>query len=213
MVRIHMAISLRDHKTKIVATIGPASDSPEMLNRLIRAGVDVARINFSHGDLAQHRQVISCVRSAARAVGRKVAIMADLAGPKMRLGQIVPEPVYLGTGNSFVLTSDEIIGNSQRASVSFRGLPHAVNRGDRLYLNDGLVQLCVEGILNNDVLCNVAVGGELRSHKGLNLPGIDTGISAFTEQDRACLQFALEHNVDAVSQSFVETASDVEVVR
>lgn len=208
-----VATSLRDHKTKIVATIGPASDSPEMLERLIRAGLDVARINFSHGDFAKHQHVISSVRSAARAVGRKVAIMADLAGPKMRLGQIAPEPIRLDTGNTFVLTSEEIIGSSHRASVSFRGLPDAVKRGDHLYLNDGLVQLCVESILNNDVRCKVVVGGELRSHKGLNLPGIDLGISAFTEQDRACLKFALEHDVDAVSQSFVETAADIEVVR
>src|SRR5262249_19723104 len=124
--RLPFAMSLRAHKTKIVATIGPASASPEMLERLIRAGVDIARLNMSHGDSATHQQVISSVQSAARAVGRKVAIMADLAGPKMRLGQIAPEPIRLYTGDSFILTSEEVIGNAQRVSMSFRGLPQVV---------------------------------------------------------------------------------------
>jgi pyruvate kinase len=208
-----MTLFLRSHKTKIVATIGPASDSPEMLERLIRAGLDVARLNFSHGDFGKHGQVISSLRSAARAVGRKVAIMADLPGPKMRLGQIVPEPIHLRTGDHFILTSDDVIGNSQRASMSFPDLPRVLKSGDRLFLNDGLVQLRVERIVGNDVQCEVAVGGELRSRKGINLPAINLGISAFTEQDRASLQFALDHDVDAVSQSFVETAADIEVVR
>jgi pyruvate kinase len=206
-------MSLRNHKTKIIGTIGPVSDSPEMLKRLIRAGLDIARLNFSHGDFASHAQVIASIRAAARAVGRNVAIMADLAGPKMRLGQIVPEPIHVRTGASFILTSEEIIGNSQRVSMSFKSLPKVVKPGDRLFLNDGLVQLRVDRIVNNDVRCEVVVGGELRSRKGLNLPGIDLGISAFTERDRACLQFTLEHEVDAVSQSFVETAADIEAVR
>jgi pyruvate kinase len=208
-----MAMSLRSHKTKIVATIGPASDTPEMLERLIRAGLDVARLNFSHGDFCKHEKVISSLRSAARTVGRKIAIMADLPGPKMRLGQIAPEPIQLRTGDHFILTSDDVIGNSQRASISFGDLPQVVKSGDRLFLNDGLVQLRVEHIVGNDVQCEVAVGGELRSRKGLNLPAINLGISAFTEQDRASLKFALDHDVDAISQSFVETAADVELLR
>jgi len=206
-------MSLRTHKTKIVATIGPASDSPEMLKRLIRAGLDIARLNFSHGDFERHGHVIASIRSAAREVGRDVVIMADLPGPKMRLGQIDPEPVRLHSGDKFTLTSEEVIGNSHRVSTSFRGLPRAVKPGDRLFLNDGLVQLQVERIDNNDVQCEITVGGELRSRKGLNLPAINLGISAFTEHDRACLQFALEHEVDTVSQSFVESGADIEAVR
>jgi pyruvate kinase len=204
---------LPNHKTKIVATIGPASESPEMLERLIRAGLNVARLNFSHGDFTGHAERIARIRAAEKATGRRVAIMADLPGPKMRVGRIEPEPIQLRPGESFTLTSEDIVGNPQRVSMSFERLPQVVKPGDQLFLNDGLVQLIVERVAGTDVHCRVAVGGELRSKKGLNLPGIDLGISAFTDHDRACLQFALEHGVDAVSQSFVEKAADIEAVR
>jgi pyruvate kinase len=200
-------------KTKIVATIGPASESPEMLARLIRAGMNVARLNFSHGNLSKHAEVIRRIRDAARETGRRVAIMADLPGPKMRLGEIDPEPIQLLPGAHFTLTSEDIVGNAQRASISFAQLPRVVKPGNRIFLNDGLVQLVVEGVTGNDVECAVVVGGELRSRKGLNLPSIDLGISAFTEHDRACLEFALKAGVDAVSQSFVERAADIHAVR
>ena len=204
---------LPDHKTKIVATIGPASESPEMIERLLRAGLSVARLNFSHGDFASHGERITRIRAAEKATGRRVAIMADLPGPKMRLGKIEPEPIQLVLGDAFTLTSDDIVGNPQRVSMSFTRLPQVVKPGDRLFLNDGLVQLIVERVAGRDVHCRIAVGGELRSRKGLNLPGIDLGISAFTDHDRTCLEFALQHGVDAVSQSFVETAADIEAVR
>lgn len=206
-------MSLPKHKTKIVATIGPASESPEMLERLIRAGLNIARLNFSHGDFNGHAERIARIRAAEKATGRRVAIMADLPGPKMRVGKIDPEPVQLVPGESFTLTSDDIIGDERRVSMSFDPLPRVVKPGDRLYLNDGLIQLLVERVTGNDVECKVAVGGDLRSRKGLNLPGIDLGISAFTDHDRACLEFALANGVDAVSQSFVETAADIEAVR
>ena len=201
------------NKTKIVATIGPASETPEMLERLIRAGVNVARLNFSHGDFASHSERIRHIRAAADAAGRRVAIMADLPGPKMRIGKIVPEPIQLHPGENFTLTVDEITGDSQRVSVSFKGLPGVVKPGDRLFLNDGLVELTVEHVSGGEVHCKVSAGGELRSQKGLILPGIALGISAFTRHDRACLEFALEHGVDAVSQSFVETRADIQAVR
>jgi len=146
-------------------------------------------------------------------VGRRVAIMADLPGPKMRLGKIEPEPIQLRPGESFALTAEDIVGDARRVSMSFARLPKVVKPGDRLFLNDGLVQLVVERVAGNDVHCKVVVGGELRSRKGLNLPGIDLGISAFTDHDRVCLEFALKAGVDAVSQSFVETAADIEAVR
>jgi pyruvate kinase len=204
---------LPNHKTKIVATIGPASESPEMLERLLRAGLNVARLNFSHGDFTEHAARIARIRAAERATGRRVAIMADLPGPKMRIGKIDPEPIQLRAGETFTLTTEDIVGNAQRVSMSFPRLPQVVKPGHRLFLNDGLVQLVVEHVAGCDVRCTVAVGGELRSKKGLNLPGIELGISAFTDHDRACLAFALQHGVDAVSQSFVETAADIEAVR
>src|SRR3954451_18667654 len=201
------------HKTKIVATIGPASESPEMLTRLIRAGLNVARLNFSHGEFAKHGEVVKRILEAAREAGRRVAIMADLPGPKMRLGKIDPEPIQLSPGDGFKLTSDDVVGDAERVSMSFEPLPRVVKPGNRLFLNDGLVQLVVERVEGNDVHCLVAVGGELRSKKGLNLPGIDLGISAFTERDRECLEFAIKAGVDAVSQSFVERAADIEKLR
>ena len=201
------------NKTKIVATIGPASDSPGILERLIRAGLNIARLNFSHGDFSGHAERIRRIRSAEKATGRRVTIMADLPGPKMRLGKIEPEPIHLHPDESFTLTTEEIVGTQQRVSMSFQRLPKVVKPGDRLFLNDGLVQLVVERVAGSDVHCRVAVGGELRSRKGLNLPGIDLGISAFTDHDRACLEFALKNGADAVSQSFVETAADINAVR
>jgi pyruvate kinase len=200
-------------KTKIVATIGPASESPETLARLINVGVNVARLNFSHGDFSRHAEMIRRIRDAAQTTGRRVAIMVDLPGPKMRLGRINPEPIQLLPGARFILTNENIVGDAHRASMSFEPLPRVVKPGNRIFLNDGLVQLVVERVVGNDVECTVAVGGELRSRKGLNLPGIDLGISAFTKHDRACLEFALGADVDAVSQSFVERAADIEAVR
>jgi pyruvate kinase len=206
-------MSLPDHKTKIVATIGPASESPEMLERLIRAGMNVARLNFSHSDFRGHAERIARIRASARATGQRVAIMVDLPGPKMRIGKIDPEPIALLPGDRLALTTEDIVGTARRVSMSFEQLPQVVKAGDRLFLNDGLVQLTVERTTRTDVECVVAVGGELRSRKGLNIPGINLGISAFTEHDRACLEFALQQGVDAVSQSFVETAADIEAVR
>ena len=201
------------NKTKIVCTIGPASDSVETLEKLLKAGMNVARLNFSHGDFSGHEQVIKNIRLASKSTGIRIAIMADLPGPKIRIGILEQEPIELSEGNQIVLTTDDIIGNASRVSVSFDKLPQVVNAGDTLFINDGLIQLNVVGVKNQDIICKVIVGGELRSRKGLNLPGIELGISAFTEHDRACLKFALEHGVDAVSQSFVASAADIDAVR
>jgi pyruvate kinase len=200
-------------KTKIVCTIGPASESPEVMKEMITAGMNVARLNFSHGDFGSHKKVIESLRAASESSGRRIAIMADLSGPKMRIGRISPEPIELRPGDTLMLTTDDVTGDKGRISVSFSRLPACVKRGDTLFLNDGYIQLDVDGVKGNDVLCKVVVGGELRSRKGLNLPGIDLGISAFTERDRECLRFALENGVEAMSQSFVESADDIKAVR
>jgi pyruvate kinase len=204
---------LAPNKTKLVCTIGPASDSPEVMVGMLRAGMNIARLNFSHGDFNWHATTIANLRSAARTVGKRVTIMADLPGPKMRIGQLADEPIELKQGDTFTLTTNDIIGNRQRAFVNFQRLPVVVKAGDALFLNDGIIQLKVVGVEGKDVQCIVLVGGELRSRKGLNLPGIDLGASAFTQRDKVCLKFALENGVDAVSQSFVETAIDVAAVR
>src|SRR3954465_10020964 len=143
--------TLPSHKTKIIATIGPASESPELLVRLIRAGLNVARLNFSHGDFSRHGEVIKRLRAAARETGRRVAIMADLPGPKMRLGKIDPEPIQLVPGDHFTLTNEDVVGNEKRVSMSFEPLPKVVKPGNRLFLNDGLIQLVVDRVSGNDV--------------------------------------------------------------
>jgi pyruvate kinase len=201
------------HKTKIVCTIGPASASPEVMEKMIQAGMNIARLNFSHGDFDSHRIVVRNLRSAANAAGKRVAIMADLSGPKMRIGKLVQEPVELKSGDTYTLTTDNIVGDSERASVTFKKLPLAVKPGDTLFLNDGIIQLAVSSVKGNEVNCKIIVGGELWSRKGLNLPGINLGISAFTEYDNDCLKFAAEEGIDAVSQSFVETGADIRAVR
>jgi len=202
-----------DHKTKIVATIGPASETEETVRQMIEAGMDIARLNFSHGDFESHGRMISNIRSAAQAANRRVAIMADLPGPKIRIGELKEESTILNAGESFTLTVDPIKGNAERVSVSFPSLPSAVRPGDTIFLNDGLIELRVNSIHGSDVNCGVIVGGELRSRKGLNLPNVELGIYAFTDNDRLWLKFAMEHGVDAVSQSFVNRAADIRAVR
>jgi len=201
------------NKTKLVCTIGPASDFPEMIEKMIKAGMNVARLNFSHGDFAGHGEVIKKIRAASKKTGKRVAILADLPGPKMRIGNLEEDPITLEAGRNFTLTAEETLGNRDRVSMTMKQLPGVVKKDDTLFLNDGLIQLRVEEVEGLDIRCTVIVGGRLRSKKGLNIPGIDLGVSAFTERDRECMQFALENGVDAVGQSFVNNARDVEDVR
>ena len=201
------------HKTKIVSTIGPASESVSTMKQMIRSGMSIARLNFSHGDFESHRKVVENLRRAAKSSCRRLTIMADLPGPKMRIGELDQESIELEPGDTLTLTTEEIMGSKARMSVSFAALPGVVNVGDRLFLNDGYVEVKVISIREKEVICKVVVGGELRSRKGLNLPGIDLGISAFTDRDHECLKFAMAQGVDAVSQSFVETGADILAVR
>ncbi len=206
-------MTLPKHKTKIVCTLGPASESVEVMEQMIRAGMSVARLNFSHGDFKSHKKVIESLRAAAKRAGRRVAIMADLPGPKIRIGQFAKEPIQLKLGDTFTLTTEQIAGDERRVSVTFEPLLQAVKPGDTLFLNDGFIQLEVVRVEGKDVRCRVLVGGELRSRKGLNLPGIDLGISAFTDHDREGVKFASENGVDALSQSFVQSGADIDAVR
>jgi pyruvate kinase len=206
-------MQLPANKTKIVCTIGPASESVDVLTAMIRAGMNIARLNFSHGDFDSHRNVVSNIRAAAGQARRRVAIMGDLPGPKMRLGEFAEEPVELKTGEMFTLSAETFTGDQQRVSMSFPRLPNVVKPGDTLFLNDGYIEIQVEAVEGPEVHCRVVVGGELRSRKGLNLPDIDLGISAFTDRDHQCLKFAAEVGLDAVSQSFVEAATDIASVR
>lgn len=200
-------------KTKIVCTIGPASRSAEVLEQMITAGMNIARLNFSHGDFSGHARDVERIRQAAAAVGRPVAIMADLPGPKIRIGELAHEPLQLKRGQRLILTTEPVMGTAERISATFPKLPQVVAPGDCIYLNDGFIQLKVVRTAAAEVQCEVVVGGPIRSRKGLNIPDVDLGISAFTDHDRRCLEFALSCGVDGVSQSFVENADDVMTVR
>lgn len=206
-------MKLPANKTKIVCTIGPASNSSHKIKALLDAGMNVARLNFSHGDFESHAATIKNLRQTSGETGKRLAIMADLPGPKMRIGEMKEEPIELKEGDPFILTSEEVTGDTQRVSVTLKELPDIVKPGDKLFLNDGLISLRVNDISGRDVKCEVRAGGELRARKGLNLPGIELGKSAFTERDHECLAFAAEQQLDAVSQSFVSSARDLESVR
>ncbi len=206
-------MALPHSKTRIVCTIGPASDAPATMRELLLAGMTVARLNFSHGAFEEHAARIRTLREAAEATGRPLAILADLPGPKIRLGEIEPEAIEVEAGDALTLTTEAIVGSPRRMSVTLANLPEVVAPGDTIFLNDGIVQLEVVSIAGQDVATRVVAGGELRSRKGLNLPGVQLGGGAFTPRDEECLTFALEHGVDALSQSFVDRAEDVLAVR
>lgn len=206
-------MQIPDHKTKIVCTIGPASSSEEMIRKLMLTGMNVARINFSHGNFESHSEVLQRVRKVAAELNRTVAILADLPGPKIRIGKLEKEPIMLHKGNFVTLTVDEELGNEKRIPVSYKQLPESVVPGSLIYLSDGFIQLrCLE-ISGNDVLCEVLIGGELYSHKGLNLPGAKIFLDPVTEKDFKILEFALSKEIDIFSISFIESAEDIHKVR
>jgi len=210
---VEVEMTCRDHKTKVVCTIGPASDTPEMMFRMIEAGMDIARLNYSHGDFAYHANVIRNLRNAAQKAGKRITILADLPGPKIRLGKLQEESYDLEVDDRLSLSTENFIGDKARISVTLPNLPQVVHSGDIIFLNDGIIQVQVLDTTTTEVHCKVLVGGEIRSNKGINLPKINLGISAFTPRDRQCLKSALENGVDAVSQSFVDEAADVIEVR
>jgi pyruvate kinase len=203
-------------RTKIVATIGPASRDPEVLVRLVEAGMDVARLNFSHGNRELHAENAERVRAAASAAGRQVAILQDLPGPKLRVGPIENEIADLKPGDALVLIcgSNEL-GNESRMSVSWAGLADAVDPGDVIYLADGKIRLRVAAIRAGDgeVETEVEVGGAVASRQGLNIPGSTRGLDAVPAEDLEMLRFGEEIGVDLVALSFVRTAEDITSVR
>jgi len=196
--------------SKIVCTIGPASRHPRILKRLLEAGMDVARLNFSHGSHADHLNCIHLLRATANKLGKTIAILADLQGPKIRTGALAGGvPVMLRTGQDFAITTRKILGDSTRVSTIFLPLPKEVHRGDRILLSDGLIELRVESVRLKDVNCRVVNGGALGEHKGINLPGVKLRVPALTPKDKVDLKFALAHAVDYIAVSFVRRPEDV----
>ena len=196
-------------KTKIVCTIGPASELPEIIRELIQSGMSVARLNFSHGSLSDHEKKIHIIRNVSDELGRPIAILQDLAGPKIRVGDIPAPGVRLEAGKTFILTTQNIEGTSERVSVSCPDLCEDVKTEDRILLADGFMELKVRSVGSSEVECEVITGGVLTSHKGINLPTRTIRTPSITDKDHEDLLFGLRNGVDYVALSFVRTADDI----
>lgn len=200
-------------RTKIVCTIGPASESLDTLKKMIEAGMNVARLNFSHGSYEEHKARIDNVRQAARELGKTVALLLDIKGPKIRTGLIENGEVELKEGAMITLTTEDVLGTAERVSISYKGLPEDVHPGSRLLIDDGLIGLTVEEVKGNDILCRIVNGGILKNRKGINAPGVRLRIESVTEKDIADIKFGIEQGVDMIAASFVRSANDVLTVR
>jgi pyruvate kinase len=200
-------------KTKIVCTIGPASESPPALEALIRAGMDVARLNFSHGTQEEHLRKIKTIRQSAERLKKPVSILQDLSGPKIRVGKVKEGGVELKKGEKFFLTSREIMGEEQGVSVNYATLPSEVRPGDTILLADGTIELRVLESNGQKVQCRIMVGGLLTSQKGVNFPTRSILASAFTDKDHQDLLFGIKHGIDLIALSYVKGAGDIEIVR
>jgi pyruvate kinase len=200
-------------RTKIICTIGPASDELEVMKRLMTAGMDVARLNFSHGTHEEHRERIKRLRQAAAETGKTVALMLDTKGPEIRTGLVQGDMITLKEGERVILTTEEIIGDSNRFSVSFQGLPRAVSPGNTILIADGIIELKVLAAGDTEIECEVVIGGDLGNHKNLNLPGVSIDLPALTEKDISDINFGIDQDVDFIAASFIRRAGDVLAIR
>jgi len=199
-------------RTKIIATLGPACSSEEVIDRLLTHGVDVFRLNFSHGTHEQHEKTINTVRESSMALGRYVPIVGDIQGPKIRIGE-VDGVVILENGAKFEITTEPLLGNAERVSTPFVALPREVQSGHRIMINDGLVELVVTAIDEHTVTTRVLHGGPISSKKGMNFPDSELTIPAITEKDRIDVAFAVQHHLDYIAASFIRRRSDIEELR
>ena len=200
-------------RAKIVCTLGPATSSADQITRLVDAGMDVARLNLSHGSHADHRLACERIRAASRASGREVGILVDLQGPKIRLGTFSAGPVRLNLGDEFTITTKDVPGDRSQASTTYQGLAGDVRPGNRVLIDDGRVLLEVTGVDGPRVRTRVLVGGTISDHKGINLPGIAVSAPALTAKDEADLRWALGIGVDMIALSFVRRPADADAVR
>jgi len=203
----------RMRRTKIVCTIGPATLSTDQLQQLMLAGMNVARLNFSHGTHDEHAQIIADIRALADNMGHPMAILQDLAGPKIRTGPVAAGQVMLATGQTMTLTCRDVPGDAHEVSLTYKDLHREVRAGDTLLLSDGGVELTVRQVDGVDIVCKVVTGGMLGSHKGINLITRSLDIPILTEKDRKDLAFGLSQSVDYIALSFVRSAADVGEVR
>jgi pyruvate kinase len=208
-----MSDPLVRRRTKIVATLGPASSEPATLGQLIQAGVNVFRLNFSHGDHQTHRVAYERVRQAALGAGEPIAVLADLCGPKIRVGRFIDGAVQLEPDSQVVVTTREVVGEPGLIPSQYPLLADDVRSEDRILLDDGLLELRVEAVTGSEVACRVLHGGVLKDHKGMNLPGVRVSAPAFTDKDREDTVFALDLGVDFIALSFVRRASDMDELK
>jgi pyruvate kinase len=204
---------LENRRTKIVATVGPATDSKSAIKNLIEAGVDVFRLNMSHGQQSGHRDVYDHIRALAAAAGKHVAILADLCGPKIRVGVFQDDQITLEAGELVTVTTRDIVGTNGVIPSQYQDLHKDVRAGDRVLLADGVMELRVESVADTEISATIVQGGVLTNRKGINLPGVEVSAPALTEKDFDDARFALDLGVDFLAQSFVRRASDVEVLR
>jgi len=203
----------RIRKTKLVATLGPACDSPERLADLIRSGMNVARLNFSHGTHEEHRKRLEALRQTAAAQGANVAVMLDTKGVKIRTGRLEGGAAQLAAGQPFALYTDGRAGNAAGVSVTYPGIEDEVQPGSTILLHDGAIELRVASVARGEIRCQIVRGGRLEDRKGVNLPGVSLGRRALMRESRDDLLFAIEHDVDYVAASFVRSAEDVLEIR
>jgi pyruvate kinase len=204
---------LKHRRTKIVATLGPASSSPETIRQLIQAGADVIRLNMSHGDHATHQRTYNEVRRVAEALERHVAIFADLCGPKIRVGKFEGDSIDLVSGETVTVTTRDVLGKPGIIASQYEALAGDVQPGSRIMLNDGALELRVLAIAGSEIECQVVHGGPLRNHKGMNLPGVNVSAPSLTAKDCEDARFALALGVDYLALSFVRNANDVQSLR
>ena len=201
-------------RAKIVATLGPASNTEPVFRNLVRAGLDVARLNFSHGTYEEKTALIQMIRKVSRELGKPLCILGDLQGPKIRTSKLKDhQPVLLRAGQRVTITPRDVPGTASLIGTTFKTLAENVEQGSRILLSDGLIELRVHEVTGDDVTCEVVNGGMLGENKGINLPGIPVRVPSLTEKDDADLDFALRNGVDAIAVSFVRTAEDIRLVR
>jgi pyruvate kinase len=200
-------------KTKIVATIGPATESEEMLAKLLKAGLNVIRLNFSHGDFAEHQKKVDNARKAMKKTGITAAILQDLAGPKIRIGDFKNGQITLKEGQTFTITTDDVEGDETRVSCNYKPLPKEVKVGGYIMVHDGRKKLQITDIKGNDVITKVIIGGDIKGRRGVNLPGAYLSIASLTDKDKKDIEFGLKNDVDFFAFSFVRRPSDVEELR
>ncbi|NLG32736.1 MAG: pyruvate kinase, partial [Syntrophomonadaceae bacterium] len=196
-------------KTKIICTIGPASEDKDTLRQMMEMGMNIARLNFSHGTHAEHKKRIETIRTTALENNKIIAIMLDTKGPEIRTGQLENGRIYLESGQTFTLTTRDIVGDETRVSVNYSNLPQEIAKGTEILLADGLIRLQVEQIENTDIICRVLNGGELTSKKGINIPGARIKLPFLSEKDIEDINFGIDNKVDFIAASFVRTAEDV----